>query len=198
MNPAEASALARVPTAAHGNAGGKEGGVASGAPAASSTEQAFAALDAGTAVGNSGWVHAGTRRAEAGFQDPALGWIGVRAEMGAGGINASLVPASAEAAQVLGGHMAGLNHYLAQEHSQVETLTLASLDAGGAGARSGEGGRQQEAGGGGGQWTGEQGQSAGGSSLSPPPAREVSYPSTGPAAFPVSAASSGNHISVMA
>jgi hypothetical protein len=165
--------------------------------AGDSAQQAFAALDAGTGVGNPGWIHAGARRAEAGFQDPALGWIGVRAEMGAGGVHASLVPASAEAAQVLGGHMAGLNHYLAQEGSPVETLTMASLDSGGAGARAGEGSAQQQAGGSGSQRSGEQGQASDQPSLSPPATREISFPSSGPAAFPVSAQSSGYHISVM-
>jgi hypothetical protein len=176
----------------------KESGLAGGSAEASagSAQQTFAVLDAGTGVGNPGWIHAGARRAEAGFQDPALGWIGVRAEMGAGGIHASLVPGSAEAAQMLGGHMPGLNHYLAQERSPVETLTLASLDSGGAGARAGQGGGQQEANGSGGQRASEE--TSDRSSVMLPATREVSHPSSVPAAFPVSAPLAGNHISVMA
>jgi hypothetical protein len=42
-----------------------------------------------------------------------------------GGVHATLMPASPDAAQALGGHMAGLNAYLAEEHTPVETLTLA-------------------------------------------------------------------------
>jgi len=46
--------------------------------------------------------------------------------MGAGGVHASLVPGSADAAQALGGHLAGLNSFLAEQHTPVETLTLAA------------------------------------------------------------------------
>lgn len=194
--PAEASAMARVPAAEHGLGGTKESVLASGT-AENSAQHTFTVLDAGTAVGNPGWVHAGTRRAEAGFEDPALGWIGVRAEMGAGGIHASLVPASAEAAQVLGGHIEGLNHYLAQERSPVETLNLASMESGGAHAGAGQGGAQQQPGGSGGQWVADREQSSGRSGLSPP-AREISFSPSGPDAAPVSGPSSGKHISVMA
>jgi hypothetical protein len=46
--------------------------------------------------------------------------------MGTGGVHASLVPGSADAAQALGGHLAGLNSFLAEQHTPVETLTLAA------------------------------------------------------------------------
>jgi hypothetical protein len=199
-NSVEAATLARVPAGERGVAGIRDSGVASstaGTPAVS-TEHAFSAMDAGTGVGNPSWVHAGARHAEAGFQDPALGWIGVRAEMGSGGNHVSLVPASGEAEQVLGGHIAGLNHHLTEERSPVETVTLASLGTGGAGAGAGHGGAQQQSGGSAGQWTGEEGQSASSSTLSPPAAQDVAYLSTGPTAFSGSATSSGKHISVMA
>jgi len=55
-----------------------------------------------------------------------LGWVSVRADLGTGGIHASLVPATADAAQALGSHMAGLNAHLAERHTPVETLTLAA------------------------------------------------------------------------
>jgi hypothetical protein len=98
----------------------------SGASAGSATRETFAALDAETASGTPTWIHAGSQRAEAGFQDPALGWVGVRADMGGGGVHAALVLGSADAAQALGGHLAGLNSYLAEQHTPVETLTLAA------------------------------------------------------------------------
>jgi cysteine synthase len=44
--------------------------------------------------------------------------------MGGGGVHASLVPGSADAAQELGGHLAGLNAYLNEQHTPVETLTM--------------------------------------------------------------------------
>jgi len=124
----DAFALARDPAgtpgpmnAADGNAGGS-----TGAAAEPAVGEAFSALDAEAAPGTPSWIHAGGRRAEAGFQDPDLGWVGVRAEMAAGGIHAALVPDSAAAAQALGGHLAGLNAYLSEQHTPVETLTLAA------------------------------------------------------------------------
>lgn len=73
------------------------------------------------------WTRAGHPLAEAGYQDPVLGWISVRAEASTGAVHATLVPQSSEAAQVLGGHMAGLHTYLAENRTPVETLTLASF-----------------------------------------------------------------------
>lgn len=89
-------------------------------------QETFTALDAGTSVGTPGWVHAGSRQAEAGFQDPSLGWVGVRADLSGGSVHASLVPGSAEAAQVLGTHLAGLNTYLTEQQTPVATLTVAA------------------------------------------------------------------------
>ncbi len=100
-------------------------GGSAGAPGGTGSRETFDALDAGTAAGMPTWTHTGAERAEAGFNDPALGWVSVRADTNGAGIHASLVPGSAEAAQVLGGHMAGLNAYLGEHHTPVETLTLA-------------------------------------------------------------------------
>lgn len=101
--------------------------------------ETFAALDAGEAAGKPTWIHAGAQRAEAGFQDPALGWVGVRADTSGGGVHAQLVPGSADAAQALGGHLAGLNAYLAEHHTPVETLTLTAPESGWAGPGDGGG-----------------------------------------------------------
>jgi hypothetical protein len=123
---AEASAMVRDPggvqataaaPAAHGN---------SAATQAASPQETFAALDAGTLVGTPNWIHAGGRQAEAAFQDPALGWVGVRADLSGGSVHAALVPGSAEAAQALSGHLAGLNAYLAEQQTPVATLTMAA------------------------------------------------------------------------
>ena len=124
----DASTLARDPAGARAatTAANDVSGNSAGAAAGPATRETFAALDAETAPGTPTWIHAGTQRAEAGFQDPALGWVGVRADMGAGGVHASLVPGSADAAQALGGHLAGLNSFLAEQHTPVETLTLAA------------------------------------------------------------------------
>ncbi len=90
----------------------------------------FAALDAGRDAPAPTWIHAGTHHAEAGYLDPALGWVGVRADAVGGGVHAALMPGSNEAAQVLGSHLAGLNSYLAEHHGQHATVTLATAQDG--------------------------------------------------------------------
>ncbi|MGP8173171.1 MAG: hypothetical protein ACLP7O_01330 [Terracidiphilus sp.] len=124
----DGSALSRDPAGVPGagNTAGNMAGTSLGTAAGAGSRETFAALDAGTTTGTPIWIHAGAQRAEAGFQDPALGWIGVRADGSGGGIHAALVPGSADAAQALGGHLAGLNAYLAEQHTPVESLTLAA------------------------------------------------------------------------
>jgi hypothetical protein len=115
-----------------------------------SAGETFAALDAEAGRAASSWVHAGAHSAEAGFEDPALGWVGVRADLGAGGVHAAVVPGSAAAADALGGHMAGLNTYLREQHTPIETLTLASPGGRDSGAGQGmQQGQGQESGQGG-------------------------------------------------
>jgi hypothetical protein len=117
------------------------------AAADSRSAETFAALDAQGAPGRPAWIHTGAQQAEAGFQDPALGWVGVRADASGGGIHAQLVAGSADAAQALSGEMAGLSSFLAEHHTPVETLTLSS--SGGMGGTSNQdagGGMQQGAG----------------------------------------------------
>jgi hypothetical protein len=108
--------------------------------------EAFAALDAGTGPATPTWTHAGGRQVEAGFADPALGWIGVRADSSGGAVHASLVPGSSEAAQELGSHMDGLNAYLAEQHTPVASLAMATPGGGetshGAGQGAGHGTNQ--------------------------------------------------------
>ncbi|MDR3725830.1 MAG: hypothetical protein P4K86_02185 [Terracidiphilus sp.] len=93
----------------------------------SASRETFTALDAGSPTTPT-WIHAGAQRAEAGFQDPALGWVGVRADSSGGSIHASLVAGSADAAQTLSGHLAGLNAYLADQHTPVGAVTMASTE----------------------------------------------------------------------
>jgi len=113
------------------------------AVSAVSVHDAFAALDAQSSPAPATWTHAGARQAEAGFQDPALGWVSVRAGVEGGGIHASLVPASADAAQALGGHLAGLSTHLASQHMPVETMTMAAPEGRGMDAGMDRGGSQQ-------------------------------------------------------
>jgi len=124
----DTSAVTRDPAGVHApmNATGNTTGGSIIAPGARDT---FAALDAEDAASAPTWVHAGTRSAEAGYEDPALGWVGVRADMSGGGVHASLVPGSADAAQALGSQMAGLNTYLTEHRTPVESLTLAAPES---------------------------------------------------------------------
>lgn len=101
--------------------------------AGNSAQETFTALDAGSAVGKPGWIHADAQHAEAGFQDPDLGWVSVRASLNGGGVHAALTADSTEAARVLGGHLAGLSTFLTEQHTPVATLTLGDPAADGAG-----------------------------------------------------------------
>jgi len=109
----------------------------SGATSAPDSRETFATLDAAGSTEKPTWIHASAQRVEAGYQDPALGWVGVRADSSGGVIHAQLVPRSADAAQALGGHLAGLNSYLAEHHTSVDTLAVASLESGWSGLDSG-------------------------------------------------------------
>lgn len=144
----DASTMARA-LAGSVNAPGEPAGTESSVTTQSDSREAFATLDSAGSPGATTWIHAGAQHAEAGYQDPVLGWVSVRADLSAGGVHAQLVPGSAVAAQVLGGHLTGLNTYLAEHHTPVETLTLTSPEGGGAGSGSGRSageGMQQGAG----------------------------------------------------
>ncbi len=115
------------------------------------TEGPFAALDFGTEGDTPSWIRSTGQHAEAGFQDPSFGWIGVRADLSGGSIHAALLPGSAEAAQALSGHLPGLSNYLAQEHSRVSTLTLDTAGGWGDGLAGSNTGQQPQQGTGEGQ-----------------------------------------------
>jgi hypothetical protein len=165
------------------------------AAAGPDTREAFATLDTAEGLGKPAWTHAGAQRAEAGFQDPTLGWVGVRADSTGGGVHAALVPGSADAAEALGSHMAGLNAFLAEHHTQVDTLTLTTPAGGWAGGTTGEQGT-------GGQTGGQQAREGTDSTESPP---SLARNETAESGLPGSSSGSGTavipagaHISVMA
>ncbi len=106
--------------------------------ATTSAQDTFSALDAGSLPGNPIWTQAGSRHAEAGFRDPDLGWVGVRADLSASGVHATLVPSSADAAQALSGHIAGLDAHLTEQHAQIASLSMASPGDGGIGSGAGQ------------------------------------------------------------
>jgi hypothetical protein len=128
----DGAGLVRDPSAGHGAVGttghtaGESAAAASNKDDSASSET-FSALDAGSPATPT-WIHAGAQRAEAGFEDPALGWVGVRADASGGSIHASLVAGSTDAAQTLSGHLAGLNAYLADQHTPVMAVTMAATE----------------------------------------------------------------------
>lgn len=106
----------------------------------------FSALDTETAAPKTTWIHAGARHAEAGYLDPSLGWVSVRADASTGSVHAALVPGSAEAAQTLGSHLAGLNTFMAEQHGASATVTMSSPQPhADAGAFGGQGMGQENA-----------------------------------------------------
>lgn len=108
-----------------------------------STQETFTALDGAGNSMHPTWIHAGPHQAEAGFEDPALGWVSVRAGVNAGGITAVVVPGSADATQALGAHMAGLHDYLREQHSAVATLTMATAQNSGSDTGLGQGAQHE-------------------------------------------------------
>ena len=96
----------------------------SAAHPASTPRDPFLVLDGEHDAPLPAWIHAGTHHAEAGYLDPALGWIGVRADSASNGLHVALVPNSAEAAQVLGSQVAGLNAYLSEHRPEPATVIM--------------------------------------------------------------------------
>ncbi|MGB6192706.1 MAG: hypothetical protein WBF42_09585 [Terracidiphilus sp.] len=125
--------------------GATKGEPASLAPSATDMQQTFTALDSGgtsgTEIGH--WTHTGKTSAEAGFDDPALGWIGVRAELGPSGVHASVLPGSADAVQSMHSYLPELNAYLAEHRVPVETVAVAAPASEWTGFAQGHQGGQQ-------------------------------------------------------
>jgi len=140
---ADAAAWSHSAEGIHGGAHAvTEGRTAVSGAASSSSREAFSALDAEPGSSGPAWIHVSAQHAEAGFNDPALGWVGVRADLGPGGVHAAIVPGSADAAQALSGHMAGLSAHLTAEHIPVGSLSMATT-AGHESLGSGHGPMQQ-------------------------------------------------------
>jgi hypothetical protein len=193
----ESAASSRVPEIAHGTtnvAGSSSAGTGSsgsGTKSGVSPQATFAALDSAPGGTTPSCARAGSQQAEAGFEDPTLGWIGVRADVTGSSIHAALMTGSPEAAQALSAHLPGLSAYLSDQHSGVSVLTMNSPGDGGVGSGTGQSGQQN-----GGQ-TAQQ-SSAGSESYAAqaePGAPAMS--SLNEAAYSFGA-SSGTHVSVMA
>jgi hypothetical protein len=95
----------------------------------STVQQTFAALDGGDGGQATKWTQIARTRAEAGFEDPTLGWVGVRAQAGSDGVHAIVAPDSPDAVQSLAAHLSGLSAYLSEHHTPVQTLTVATPES---------------------------------------------------------------------
>lgn len=91
--------------------------------------EALAALDA-QATPNASWVRADAHHAEAGYLDPALGWVGVRAETAGAALHATIVPPTADAAQMLAFHLPALSAYLTDHHATATQVSMAAPEMG--------------------------------------------------------------------
>jgi hypothetical protein len=115
-----------------------------GNPTTPQGQDTFAALDSGPRPVEAVWTRTESHAAEAGYQDPTLGWVSVRAQVEGGGVHAAVVPDSDSASQALSGQLSGLRSYLTEHRVPIETLSIANpesrLDGQGAAA---QGGNQQ-------------------------------------------------------
>jgi hypothetical protein len=182
----DATGLARDVATSHGGSPTSAESGGTSAKSATGVSDPFAALDSEASRSATATGRTSSRQAEAGFQDPDLGWVGVRANSSGEGIHASLVPTSAEAGQSLGGHLAGLNTYLDEHHTPVESLTVATPESQSNGMGTNQGTGEQ---------SGQQNAQSGGSS-SPDLSSEDSNSATDSAVD--AALQAGSHISVMA
>ncbi|HEY6490479.1 MAG: hypothetical protein WCC26_19265 [Terracidiphilus sp.] len=162
------------------------------------TQQTFAAMEAGPSPLSSSWTHATATTAEAGYLDPALGWVGVRAQTDATGIHAAVVPASAPAGEMLQGHLSGLGSYLADHRVHIESVSItpaegslnAKSDLASGGGHEGHGNNRE---------TAQPGPEGNTSEAAPRPLRaQVALHRDATLSQPVRVAGRGAHISVMA
>jgi hypothetical protein len=93
--------------------------------AASAQHDPFSALDERPGSGSITWTHAGKQQAEAGFHDPSLGWVAVRADLHSGGVHAAVLASSSDSAAVLGSELAGLDAHLHEQQIAVSSFTVA-------------------------------------------------------------------------
>jgi hypothetical protein len=107
----------------------------------------FAALDDHNTEPATAFLQVGSHHAEAGYLDPSLGWVGVRASGSGGALHATIVPGSGEAAQALGGHLSALNSFVTEHHGRSSTVTVTTADHGqqqSAHSQSGDSSPQQQ------------------------------------------------------
>jgi trimeric autotransporter adhesin len=124
----------------------------SGASPTPASANPFDGIDSGAPSQSPGWLRATSHQVEAGYHDPSMGWVEVRANEGTGGVHATLIPATPGAADTLGQHLAGMTNYLNERETPIATLNVAS-----AAVQAGAGNEGHAAGSGSGQQGGQSG-----------------------------------------
>jgi hypothetical protein len=134
-----ASVNAQVPISM-GNGTGRAPEVGQPGTATATARDPFAAIDEESVTPAPTWIQTGAHHAEAGYLDPALGWVGVRADAAGATMHAAIVPGSAEAAAALSNHLSALPAYLSEHHGQTASVTIASPEHGFGAAGQGQAG----------------------------------------------------------
>lgn len=98
----------------------------------------FATLDERSVPSVATWMHSSTHKVEAGYLDPSLGWIRIRADASSAGVQSSVIPSTPEAADALRGNLTELNSYLSKQSGELVSVTVSQPDGtqhwGGAGS----------------------------------------------------------------
>ncbi|HTJ30483.1 MAG TPA: hypothetical protein VL346_08280, partial [Acidobacteriaceae bacterium] len=79
----------------------------------------------------------------AGYHDPQLGYIELKAHLGSDGVHASIAAATPEVSSILAGHVPALHQWLHERQTPVETLSIGLREGGterNAGNMAGQGG----------------------------------------------------------
>ncbi len=112
---------------------GQGAGVVTGLPAAGASDS-FRRIDTAAAAPRA--LRPASSVVEVGIDDPAHGWLAVRAEGASGQVHASLSAASPEAQSALRAQLAGMADYLAERAIEVRSLAVGHGPGEGAGSLS--------------------------------------------------------------
>lgn len=123
---------------AHALIPGREAGPASATLAGTGTVSPFQVMDSAPSGGAaSGLTHAHASSPAsslaAGYHDPELGYIELKAEMGSDGVHARLAAATAEGSTILSAHLPALHQWLTERQTPVDRLSVGIREDGASG-----------------------------------------------------------------
>ena len=124
--PAAGLAVDASASFASGHTGGPERGGGLADTGHVSPFQVMDASGSGSAASSASLTHSSSAASSlvAGYHDPQLGYVELKAQMGADGVHASLVAATEEGSTILAGHMPALHQWLNERSTPVETLNI--------------------------------------------------------------------------